>query len=331
MRPLATATIALVAALLYAFGCYFLAGLSPGAFVSLSFLFGVPLAAGAIAVAILDPRGALSGDKHILIGSVVIVAIVLASIVVLREGGICTLMASPLLGAGCVLGALVTGNVLRRRAGRVLTILAVVLPVAGLRLETDALYPNATQIVSTSTTINASPRSVWPILTAVRDIQPSELGWTFTQDLVGVPKPLDARLAGHGIGAVRHVTWGKGIRFQERIVAWSPNRLLSWVFLFSKDSIPKTVEGNLRLDGTYLRIERGSYSLVAVPGARTRLTLVTRYWMRTPFNAYFAWWGRQFIGDFHTNVLRVIRERVEQQDLRMIRPDRRNQQLASEP
>ena len=41
------------------------------------------------------------------------------------------------------------------------------------------------------------------------------------------------------------------------------------------------------------------------------LILTTRYWIRTPMNGYAAWWGGVFLGDFHRNVLGVIKNRAE--------------------
>ena len=45
------------------------------------------------------------------------------------------------------------------------------------------------------------------------------------------------------------------------------------------------------------------------------MTLDTRYRIRTPVNAYSAWWGEVFLGDIHDNLLAVIKARAEERSV----------------
>lgn len=38
--------------------------------------------------------------------------------------------------------------------------------------------------------------------------------------LIGIPKPLNGALDRDGVGWIRHITWEKGIKFEETITSW---------------------------------------------------------------------------------------------------------------
>jgi hypothetical protein len=298
---------------LYALGCYLITGyLKPHSGLLLdSFLFGVPLAAPCLTIVVADPKARLRTSAHAVLGAIVITAMIVVGVIALGEGGICVIMAAPLFYLIGIPSAMLTGAILRGVRTRLLSSVLILAPLLGLPVENQADYPAQTETVVSTADIAAPARTVWRNLVEVRDIKPAELGWTFTQDLVGVPKPMDARLDRHGAGAVRFVTWGGGIHFEERIARWDENRVLAWTFHFGPDAVPRAIEGHVKLDSSYLKVLGGDYTLTPLAGGRTRVTLATHYWMRTPVNGYAAWWGRIFVGDFHRNVLTVIRARAE--------------------
>jgi uncharacterized protein YndB with AHSA1/START domain len=282
-----------------------------GALLLMAFLFGVPAATSSVAVMIADPSGRAGGGRHALIGALVTTAFMLVAMVLLAEGGVCVIMASPLFYGASILGALFTGLLLRRTRGRAAALVLVLAPVIGMPVEAQVRYPERTGTVTTVIEIAAPPEMVWRNTLAIPDIRPQELGWTFSHAIVGVPRPEDARLEGEGVGAVRHLRWGHDVHFQEWITGWEPNRSLAWTFHFAPDSIPAAVEGHIRVNSPYLKLTGGHYTLDPLPGGRTRLTLQTDYWIQTPINAYCAWWGDVFLNDFHGIVLGVIKARSE--------------------
>lgn len=280
-------------------------------FTSIAFLLGVPIATPALATLIWDRRGERRISEYIQFALLVISLILLSGIVALREGGVCLVMAAPLFYLGGIGGTILMGYLLRRRNTRVMSVALIAFPLLAMPIEQRIVYPAQSEVVTSSVDVDASPSMVWRNVTSVPNIRSGELGWTFTQDVVGVPKPVDARMEGTGIGAVRHARWGEGVHFDERIVRWREDRDLVWSFQFFKDSIPNELEGHIRVRSSYLNIEQGAYHLTPLPHGRTHLVLETRYTMRTPLNRYCALWGRVFIGDFHANILRVVRERSE--------------------
>ncbi|EHM00888.1 hypothetical protein HMPREF9946_02399 [Acetobacteraceae bacterium AT-5844] len=206
---------------------------------------------------------------------------------------------------------MVTGGLLRESSSRKGPALLVVVPLLGMPMDAAMTYPTEHAAVTTVIEIDAPPATVWQHTVAIPDIRAEELRFTISHNLIGVPKPVDARLEGEGPGAVRLLRWGQGIHFQEHVTEWEQDRRLAWRFHFAPDSIPAAVEAHIRVDSDYLRLEDGDYMLEPLPGNRTRLTLTTRYSMATPFNDYCRWWGERFLGDFHGIVLDVIRNRAE--------------------
>lgn len=308
---------ALAAALVYGIGIYFLfddifAGnnVDDGLMITLGFLIGAPAGAAAVAVWVADPRGEAPG-QHAPIGCLVTLVMLGVGVVLLNEGGICAVMAAPIFLPVGLLSAMITGSLLAMKRGGLKASALPLLPLLILPAEGQVTLPVRTETVTDSIVVAAPPEAVWRQLLEVRDIRPAELGWTFSQNLVGVPKPLDARLEGRGVGAVRHVTWGNGVRFREEITRWDQGRALDWRFRFAADSIPDEVERHVRVDGNHLSLDSGGYRLEPLSGGRTRLTLTTRYRVRTAFNFYCAWWGDVIVGDLHGNVLRVIVGRAE--------------------
>ena len=275
------------------------------------FLLIAPAAAPILAALLLDMRGELSFSGHIKVSLLVIAVLTAAAFLFLREGGVCVVMLFPLYLLIGVSGAAVIGTIRRRGLARRISSCIVLMPFVALPIEQEDMRPAQVETVVSAIEIAAPPWAVWRNVVAVPNIRPSELTWTFTQDLLGVPKPMDARLEGRGVGAVRHVTWGHGIHFEERITDWKENRYLAWNFHFDSNSIPSNIERRMSPDSGFLKVQAGSYSLEALPNGHTRLVLRTRYWERTALNDYCAWWGRVFIGDFHRNVLHVIQRRSE--------------------
>lgn len=301
--------------LLYALGIYVgfhSFGAQDGSgLLTLGFLIGMPIGAGSLVVLITDWNGRASAAQHAGLGFLVTALMLAAGFFMLGEGGVCIVMAAPIFIPLGMLAAVATGATLRGRDNGLRASALPLVPLLLVQFDIWGDYPVSLETVSDSIEINAPPAQVWNQLTEVRNIRPEELGWTFTQDVAGVPKPADARLNGQGVGAVRQVRWGGGIHFEEVVTRWEEGRTLAWRFRFAHDSIPDRVESHIRVDGAYLQVLSGEYRLEALPGGRTRLYLATRYRLATPLNGYCAWWGRIMVGDFHSNVLNVIRGRSE--------------------
>lgn len=97
--------------------------------------------------------------------------------------------------------------------------------------------------VTTIIDIAAPPEVVWQQTAEIRNVRQDELSWTFSHGIVGVPQPVDARLEGTGVGAVRQLEWTRGVKFQEIVTRWEENRLLAWISGFLR-SDPRSGRGS---------------------------------------------------------------------------------------
>lgn len=305
--------VGVVCGLLYALAVYGLTRWQApdSGMLLIGFLVGAPLAACILAVRIADPRGAKGASSHVGTSFLTVTVMLVCAAVVLREGAVCLFMAGPIfylvgIGAGTL-----TGLALKSRPGRLMSLSVLLLPLIGVPVEADRLPVAESRVIETRVHINAPPDLVWAKMTDIRLIGDDEHRWNFSHDIVGIPRPRDARMDGAGIGAVRKLEWAKGVRFEEHITGWEPGRELRWTFHITPEAQGRMLDEHLRVDSAYLRLEEGTYRITPTVDGGSDLVLTTRYWIRTPMNAYAAFWGKVFLGDFHRNVLAVIKDRAE--------------------
>lgn len=310
-----TAIAAVTAAVVYGLGIYGLTVLllPDSGMAVLGFLLGGPVACCALASFILGRRRNLAIGSHAMLALIVVTAMMVAASIVLREGAICLAMAAPFFYGPGIVASIVVGALMRKpsRGSTAACWTAICLPLLALPAETTAVYPEKTGSVTSSVVIDAPPAVVWANTAELRDIQPKELSADFSHTVLGVPQPLDAKLEGTGEGAVRRIRWAKDVHFEEVVTDWEPARRLAWRFNFASDSVPLALERRINLNGDYLRLRGGEYRFTALPDGRTRLTLRTDYWVRTPINAYCDIWGLIFLNDMHGAVLDVVKARSE--------------------
>ena len=305
--------VAVPVAMVYGLLLYMLIWLTPISDMMPFFggLMLLPMAVASLASSINDPRALKSLWRHVKMGWMIIGGLVVISMVFFREGGICVIMAAPFFAVFSAIGSWVTLSLIRRFRSPRSTMLVIALPLMFYPLEPLLKYEPHEGAVTTVIDIAASPDIVWQQTAEIRNVRADELSWTFSHGIVGVPQPVDARLEGEGVGAVRQLEWTRGVKFQEIITQWEENRLLAWDFNFGPESIPAAVEAHIDVDSSYLKLMNGDYQLEALPNGHTRLTLTTRYRIATPINFYCDLWGKVFLNDFHGVVLKVIRERSE--------------------
>lgn len=306
------------AALAFAFGVYVLleATQPVNGLVSFSFLLVLPAAICAFVAYIADPFGERSRASYMRVPLWLLGAVVILSLFVLREGVICILLLSPLWLISGIVGTSITYK-MRRRAdtnGPLYCSALFLLPLIATQVEPYVPLPTAAPVVSRSIVVSASAATIWPLLLGMPDIRPDEGRWTMSQDLIGIPKPLGARLVGHGIGADRYARWEHDVRFRERITVWQPNREIGWRFIFDDIAGWSYTDRHLMPDSPYFRVTTGGYRMDPLHDGQMRVTIYTRYRVTTPVNAYSRVWGELFLGDLENNLLAIIKERAERSD-----------------
>lgn len=306
-------TAAVVCGLFYALGIYGWTRLNApdSGMLLVGFLLGAPIAACILAVAVSDPKGIKGAGSHASLSALTVTVMLVCAGVVLREGSVCLVMAAPIFYGSGIVGGVVAGGAMKSRPGRMVCLGLLALPLISVPVEADRPPEAQTRHVVSRIHIDAAPQVVWNNLTDIRTIEDGEHRWNFSHDLVGIPRPKNALMEGDGVGAVRHLEWARGVRFEEHITEWSPAKALTWTFHVGPDASRLILDEHLTVDSAYLRLEEGRYRIEATADGGSDLILTTRYWIRTPMNGYAAWWGGVFLGDFHRNVLGVIKNRAE--------------------
>lgn len=306
-------TFALLAALIYgAFG-YLMIWASPRP-TNMPFFVGLvllPMGLASITTALANPLGEGRIWKDVARSWLVLCAAIALSALVFGEGALCLAIASPVLVAFSALGAALTHGLLRRYAPAPVAGVFCLMPFALLALEPHIGWQASAGRVVTVIEIAAPPAQVWRHTVEIPQIAPESLPWTVSHDLLGLPQPIDARLAAGS--RVRELRWTQGIAFQELITDWHQDRALSWRFRFDDTSIPDEIDRHIQVESRYLHLEGGGYVLEPLGTGGTRLTLTTDYVVTTPFNFYFKAWGVLMLNDFHRVVLSVIKARAEAQ------------------
>ena len=168
-------------------------------------------------------------------------------------------------------------------------------------------YPVRHQIVRTEVMVNASASVVWKNTLSIADIKDHELPWTFSHDILGVPKPLSAAYD----NGTRHLRWTQGVSLREIVTALEPNQRIAWEFDFYDQAVLRAVDPHISPNSKFTRLRSGSYSFEPIAGGGTRLTLETQLDIATPLNLYFGPWADRILQDFHISVLNVIKQRSE--------------------
>ena len=307
-----TLLLGLAAGVAYGFLCMCLVNGSHRA-VSVSYIFVLPMVLGAIPV-LFSTREQLANYKTYLLAPWLIVfTLFYLSFVSGLEGTICLII---IVGPFLILGGL--GAFIMRLARlhgqpqtRLYVSLLVLLPFAASLLENQLVATDHMYTVVTTRDIAAPAAVVWPHIQSVRYIQHAEIKPHFVH-LIGVPRPLDGRLDSAAVGGIRHITWEKGLRFQERITHWQPGRGFAYDINVDAASIPpRTLDEHVVVGGRYFDVLRGSYLLTPLASNRCRVELTCTYRVTTNLPAYSRLWADFLLNDFNVMILEVIQGRCE--------------------
>lgn len=283
------------------------------------FLVIVPFVATLVFGALFRVYWGVGADRGNLLASVISIALVLVAVLTLLATPflICMAIAAPIWLISAIAGGVASRWLVKRAPQTQLVLILSLLVATGvvLVLEPRAGYPTKQYVVSRSVVIDASAAKIWPHLLKLDNLAPEDQTWTFSQDILGIPRPVDAVVHGEGVGAVRKARWQRGVWFEEHITNWKPNESLTWDFVFPDDSTFSSVDQHIDPRGPNLIVQTGGYKLAQLSNGSTRLDLFTTYSASTAVNAYSALWGELVVGDVQNNILNVVKLRAERSDV----------------
>ncbi len=285
-----------------------------GGVVSLSFVFSVPFACGALSVAI----GRFFGSDNWLIHAIVLPSAALAiglvlSVIFRFEAMICVIMATPILFVAVILGGLLAHHFLPRNGpppGLQVTI-AVFLPLIAAWFEGSLHWPSETKSITNTIDIHAPAEQIWPEIASVRAIEPEEIpnSWIYR---IGFPRPIAATLDRHELGGIRVATFERDVSFFEVVTAWDKNKSLSFTIHADPSFIPRTAfDQHIIVGGRFYDVLDGTYRIEPLSPTTSRLYLTSNHRLGTRFNAYAGWWSVKIMDQIQGSILEVVRERAE--------------------
>jgi hypothetical protein len=277
-----------------------------------SFIFGAPVIVGAVTVYLAERIEPRSWLYHLFAPMLASALFVTGAMALLIEGWICAILIIPLFAVCGGLAGLLMGLICRltRWPRRSIVSSVALLPLLGGAFEHRVPAEDRVHVETREILVAAPPAAVWRELVDVRDIRPKEVedAWMYR---IGVPLPLAGAADVVNGQHLRHITMGKGVRFDQVATVWRENEQVTWRYRFAPDSFPSgALDDHVRIGGQYFDIVESTYSL-SPRGAGTVLTLSTRYRISTHFNWYAGWIGDFLVGDFGEKIVGFYASRAE--------------------
>jgi hypothetical protein len=312
-------------ALLYSMGTQvlFRAGGASGltAVMSVGFLFLVPLAAGALTVALAPEAEGQSAPYAVFAPWLACLALGGLTVLLAMDAAICVVMAMPLLFLMSSLGGLVAWAVRRSARGsgggqgvsggrpETFALALVVLgPYLVTPLEQQALAPDSWRTVRTAVVISAPRETVWRNVVRVPYITDAEQRGSVFYAL-GLPRPREALLSAEGTGGLRTARFDSGLTFLERVTSWEEGQTLG--FSIEIDRTAPMPPPLAAVGGRYFDILDGEFRLSPQADGSVLLELTSRQRVSTRFDPYAGLWTDWIMRDLQQNILAVIEARAE--------------------
>lgn len=277
--------------------------------ISIAFLFVCPFSVGAIAVLWGAEREVpMATGRLVGLACSAMGLFLFAMFATFMEGLICIVLVAPIFMIASIFGGFIGGAIHDHGRKKRFTLPALaLLPLLFGPLESLLPEQRSTQTVSNTIHIDASPEVVFDKLSDVRNIKPSELGFTFVH-LIGLPKPLEAKMD----GKVRISRWEKNVWFQEVITESTRPHVLHYRFVVPKGAIPReALDEHVEINGEYFELIDGAYTLQPTQDGGTDLSLMTTFVNKSRLQVYGNLWGKLVLKDFHRSILGLMKSRSE--------------------
>ena len=142
---------------------------------------------------------------------------------------------------------------------------------------------------------------------AVLNVDLSREGKNRLLSLFAIPKPLEAKINGEGVGAIRTAKFSNGKSFTQEVLEWMPPRKYSFSF---KAEPGFRVGYFFDLSKETFRIIQGEYEIRDLSDSESELRLNTKYELKVIFLLPFI---HSFLKLYQLDLLNRIRRSCERQ------------------
>lgn len=271
----------------------------------------LPLVLGATSTLILAqknsvPRKQLRNNAYL-----TLIVFCLGFLAFAWEGVICLVMAAPIgfvfTYFGFLIGFHFSKSTLKGQTPTAIILLMLSSPSLMAFEDTIKETDNLRSVVTTIE-INATPDKVWKNVVSFPQLkEPTEFIFK-----TGIAYPINATIAGQGVGAIRHCNFSTG-SFVEPITVWDEPKLLK----FSVDEQPEPMKEISLYDvhpnhlHGYWVSKQGQFKLTALPNGHTLLEGTTWYVNKIKPGFYWTLWSDNIVHKIHDRVLEHIKTQAE--------------------
>ena len=263
---------------------------------------------GIIAFIVLPfTQGFLSGRKAsqldlkkvwFVISLIIFIVDIAFAMMVLHEGIICLIIASPLLI--CVMFAGYAIGYRSKKANNKIVSVTLI-PLLAFSIIYDArqkteIYQNT---ISDAVTINAPPDYVWRYIASFPPDLKKPDYWLFK---IGLPTPIHSVAAAPVVGAYRECRFTNNLQLKEKIVEAVPNEKLT--FVVTEQIQDPEAFGHITID-------KGQFILVDNKDGKTTVVANTWYHLFVQPVSYFDFWTADIVRHVHFKILGHIKNLSE--------------------
>lgn len=229
-------------------------------------------------------------------------------IICAMEGLICIAMAAPPAILFTWIGSMLGYELVRtipRNTSLLLLLLACSIPSLSF---IEKKYPPSLTAVTTTIEIEASKETVWKQVIAFPELpEPTSLIFK-----AGIAYPINATIAGRGVGAVRHCNFNTG-SFVEPITVWDEPRLLKFDVAEQPAPLKELNFWDVKAPHLhdYFVSKQGRFRLIPLSNGNTLLEGTTWYYHNIKPAIYWRQWSTFIIHKIHLRVLEHIKQQSE--------------------
>ena len=226
------------------------------------------------------------------------------------EGLICIAMAAPIVLVLTWAGTLIGHSMIMKAPNKGTTAIIVLMftiPTTAFIEKEEKETLDLIQ-VTTSIEINAKPEDVWKNVVEFPTLkEPTEFIFK-----TGIAYPINAKIKGQGVGAIRHCNFSTG-SFVEPITIWDNPKLLR--FDVDENPAPMKELSFYNIDAPHLHdyfiSKQGQFKLTELENGKTLLEGTTWYYHNIKPVFYWRVWSEYIIHKIHLRVLTHIKETTE--------------------
>lgn len=280
--------------------------------LSISFLFLVPFAIGALTVRLSASHRRTSWPYAIFAPWAVCALLGVAVILFAMEAAICVVMGLPIFFVfSSIGGSVMCWYYLNRADKNDTNLMGIILlmPLLLSPIEAQWQPPTVVREINASVVVDAPVEVIWNAFVTVPKIQPHEERFAWFR-AAGLPHPVEATLVNPGAEGVRYASYDNGMRVIEPVQVWDLYRRYRFGVELDAESGQHTPLWS-DVAGEHLHVQWVEYRIEELSADQVRLHLTSRYALETPINPYAAAWVDFLLNDFQHYILDIVTARAE--------------------